>query len=154
MFTIVVSLCRSFAYEYDTVMIGGSLGMAFRASSLRVQGSFSVVSCWSVVSKKTASSCAMPVDSMFISIGFVGMSSLIFKIIFSLVSISKRDTKSVAVFIFPGTCAIVKLICSTKSEAIHTGGGIFFVWNNLVTDLVSIMVVTGLVAPQIYVQIL
>ena len=50
---------------------GGSLGMAFRASSLRFQNSFSVVSFWSVVSKKTGSSCAMPVDSKFTSIDFV-----------------------------------------------------------------------------------
>ena len=72
-------------------MSGRSLGMAFRDSSLRVQSSFSVVCCWSVVSLKTGSSCAMPVDSMFTSIGFVGMSSLIFKMIFSFGSISKRD---------------------------------------------------------------
>ena len=82
-------------------MTGGSLGMAFRASSLRFQNSFSVVFCWSVGSKKTVSCCAMPVDSMFSSIGFVGMSSLIFSIIFSLGSISRRDKKSAAVFIFP-----------------------------------------------------
>ena len=59
-------------------MTGGSSGMVFRASSLRFQSSFSVVSSWSVGSKKTVSSGAMPVDSMFTSIGFVGMSSLIF----------------------------------------------------------------------------
>ena len=77
----------------NTLMTGGSLGMAFRASSLRFQSSFSVVSCWSVVSKKTGSSCAMPVDSMYTSIGFVGLSSLIFKIIFSIGSFAKRDKK-------------------------------------------------------------
>ena len=60
-------------------MTVGSLGMAFRVSSLRFQSSFSVVSCWSVVSKKTGSSCAMPLDSMFTSIGFVGMSSVVFR---------------------------------------------------------------------------
>ena len=83
-------------------MTGGSLGMAFRASSLRFHSSFSVVCSWSLVSKKTGYSCAMPVHSMFTSIGFVGMSSLIFKIIFSLGSTSKRDKESAAVFIFPG----------------------------------------------------
>ena len=72
-------------------MTGGSVGMAFRASSLGFQSSFPVVSCWFVGSKKTGSSCAIPVDSMFTSIGFVGMSSVIFKIIFSRGSISKRD---------------------------------------------------------------
>ena len=51
--------------------------MAFRAS-LRFQSS-SVVLSWSVESKTTGSSCAMPVYSMPTSIGFVGMSSLIFK---------------------------------------------------------------------------
>ena len=50
---------------------GGLLGLAFLASYLRFQSSFSVVSCWSVVSKETGSSCAMPVDSMFTSIGCV-----------------------------------------------------------------------------------
>ena len=80
-----------------------------------------------MLSKKTSSSCAMPVDSMFASIGFVEMSSLIFEIIFSLESISKRDKKSAAVFNFPGMCARVKLICSTKSQAFHNGGGINFV---------------------------
>ena len=81
-FTIVLSLWKSFAYYHNTVMTGGSLGIAFGASSLRFQTSFSVISCRSVVSKKTASSCAMPVDSVFTSIGFVGMSSLIFRIFF------------------------------------------------------------------------
>ena len=90
----------------------------------------------------------MPVDSMFTSIGFVGMSSLIFNIIFSFGSIRNRDKKSAAVFNFPGMCAIVKLNCSTKSHAFHKGGGIIFVWKNLVTDLLSVMIITGLVAPQ------
>ena len=129
-------------------MTGGSLGMAFRASSLRFQSSFSVVSSWSVGSKKTVSSCAMPVYSMFTSIGFVGMSSLIFKIIFSFGSDSNQDKKSAAVFIFPGMCAIVKLNCSTKSHEFQRGGGITFVWKNLVTDVLSVMIITGLVAPQ------
>ena len=129
-------------------MTGSSLGMAFRASSLRFQSSFSVVSSRSVGSKKTVSSCAMPVDSMFTSIGFVGMSSLIFKKIFSFGSISNRDKKSAAVFILPGMCAMVKLNCNTKSQAFHNGGGIIFVRKNLVTDLLSVMMITGLVAPQ------
>ena len=63
-------------------MTGGSLGMAFRACFLRFQSSFSVVCSWSGVSEKTGFSCAMPVDSMFTSIGFVGMSSLIFEKLF------------------------------------------------------------------------
>ena len=77
-------------------------------------------------------SSAMPVDSIFTSIGFAGISSLIYKIIFSLGFFSNRDWKSAAVFIFPGMCAIVKLFCSTKSQAFHRGGGIIFVWKNLV----------------------
>ena len=129
-------------------MTGGSLGMAFRASSLRVQSSFSVVCCLSVGSWKTCSSCALPVDSLFTSIGFVGMSYLIFKIIFLLGSISNRDNVSAAVLFFPGMCAIVKLNCSKKSQAFHRGGGIIFVWKNLVTDLLSVMIITDLVAPQ------
>ena len=68
--------------------------------------------------------------------------------IFSIGSISKRDKKSAAVFIFPGMCAIVKINCNTKSQAFYDGGGIIFVWKNLVTDLLSVMMMTGLVAPQ------
>ena len=63
-------------------MTGRSFGIAFRASYLRFQSSFSVISGWSVVSKKTGSSCAMPVDSIFTLIGFVGMSPLVFKFTF------------------------------------------------------------------------
>ena len=129
-------------------MTGGSLGMAFRACSLRFQSSFSVVSCWSVVSQKTGSSCAMPVDSMFTSINFVGMSSLIFKMIFSFGFVSKRDKKSAAVFFLPGMSAMVKLNCNTKSQAFHNSGRIIFVWKNLLIDLLSVMMVTGLVVPQ------
>ena len=114
-------------------MTGGSLGMAVRAISLRFQSSFSVVSCLSVVSKKTSSSCAMPVDSMFTSINFVGMSSPPLRIIFLIGSISKRHKKSAAVFIFTGMCEKVKLSCSTKSQAFHKGGAISFVCKNLVT---------------------
>ena len=102
-------------------MTGGSLGLAFRSSSLRFQSSFSVVFCWSVVTKKTGSSCAMPVDSMFTSIDFVEISSLIFRVIFSVRSISERNKKPAAVFIFPGMCSIVKLNCGTKSQAFHEG---------------------------------
>ena len=89
-------------------MTGGSLGMAFRAPSFRFQSSFSVVSGWCVVSGKTGFSYAMPVDSKLTSMEFVGMFSLIFKIMFSLGSVSKRDKKSAAVFFFPGMCAMVK----------------------------------------------
>ena len=84
--------------------------------------------------KKTSSSCAMPIESMFLSIGFVGMSSPLFRVILSLGSISKRDKKSSAMFSFPGMCAMVKLNCNTKSQAFHKGGRIIFVWKNLVTD--------------------
>ena len=43
-----------------------------------------------MVSEKTGSSCAMRLCSMLNSIGFVRMSSLIFRNIFSLVSISEQ----------------------------------------------------------------
>ena len=81
---------------------------------------------------------------------FFGMSFLIFRTIFSfsLGSISKRYKKSAAVFIFPGTCAMVNLDCNTKPLAFYMGGQINFVWKNLATDLLSIMIITGLVAPQ------
>ena len=122
--------------------------MAFRASSARFQNSFSVFLCWSVVSKTTGSSCAMPVDSMFTSIDCVGLCSLIFRIIFSLGSICKQDKKSAAVFILPGMCAMVKLNCNTKPQVSYKGGGIIFVRKNLVKDFLSAMIISGLVAPQ------
>ena len=43
---------------------------------------------------------------------------------------------------------MTKLNCSTKTQAFHKDGGINFVWRNLVTDLLSVMIITGLVAPQ------
>ena len=110
----------------------GSLGMAFRTSFLSFQSSFSVISCWSVVSKKNGTSYAMTVDSKFSSIGFVGMSSLNFKMIFSLGSILNEIKKCAAVFVFPEICAIVKLNCLTKSQAFLKCGGIIFVRKNLV----------------------
>ena len=69
-----------------------------------------------------------------------------FWIIFSLGSISSRDKISAAVFIFSGTCAMLKLNCITKSQTFHKGGGFIFVWKNLVTDTLSVMMMTGLVA--------
>ena len=129
-------------------MTGGSLGMAFRASSLCFQSPFSVAYCWSVGSKNAGSSCAMLLESMITSSGFVGMSSLIIRIIFSLGSNAKRDKESAVLFIFPGMCAIVKVNCSTKTQAFHKGGRIIFVWKNLVTDLLSVIIITGVVAPQ------
>ena len=129
-------------------MTGGSLSMAFRTSSLIFQSSFSLVSCWSVGSKKSGSSCAMPVVSMFTSIGLVGMSLLFLKGFFRWDPFLNEMKKYAAVFIFPGMCAIVKLNCITKSQAFHKGGGIVFVWKNLLTNLLSVMISTGLVAPQ------
>ena len=112
---------------------------------LRFQSSFSLVPCWSVVSKGTGTTCALPVDSMFTSIGFVGMSLLIFRFIFSLGSISNPVKKSSAVFFFPGMCAMRKSKCTTK---FHKGAGIHFVGRNLLTDLLYDLIITGLVAPQ------
>ena len=43
---------------------------------------------------------------------------------------------------------MVKLNCSTKSQALPKCGGIIFVRKNLRIDLLSVMVITGLVAPQ------
>ena len=63
-------------------MTGGSLGMAFRASSLCFQSPSSVVYFWSVGSKNAGSSCAMLLEPMITSSGFVGRSSLTFRNIF------------------------------------------------------------------------
>ena len=64
------------------MITGGTYGMVFQEYSLRVRSSFSVVFCWSIVSKKTSSACALPVDSKFTSIGLVRISSLILGIYF------------------------------------------------------------------------
>ena len=132
-------------------MTVGSCNIAFRVFCLRFQSSFSVVSCWSLVSKNTGSSCVMPVvpvDSMFTSFGFFGKSSLTFEVIFSVLSISQRNKKSAVVFIFPGTCAMVKLNCNTKAQAFHKGGGIIFVWKNPLNNLLSVMIIIGMVGSQ------
>ena len=129
-------------------MIDRSVGMARHASSVCFQCSFSVISCWSVVWKKTDYSCAMPVDSMFRSIDSVGMSSLVFMFIFSSGFIFNPGCKPGAVFIISGMCALVTLICNTKLQVFHKGGGIDSVRKNWVTDLLSVMTITGLIAPQ------
>ena len=51
-------------------------------------------------------------------------------------------------FNLPGMCAKVKLICSTKSHALHNGGGITLLCKNFVTDLLSVMTMTGFGIPQ------
>ena len=140
-------LCVVQLRNNTTLMTDGVLVWQFM-SVLYASKFFSVDSCWSVMIKKTDSYCAVPVDSMFTSIGFVGTCSLIFRIIFSLGSSSKRDMESAVVFILSGTCAMVKLNCGTKSKAFHKGVGNIFVWKNLVTDLLSVMMITGFVVPQ------
>ena len=55
----------------------------------------------------------------FTSVGYVGKSSLTFKIIFLRGAISKQDEKSAAVFIFPEMSAMVKLNSSTRSQAFY-----------------------------------
>ena len=75
----IVVLCKSFAKFYDTVTTGRSFGMAFGVSSLLFRVSLSMVSYWSVLLKWTGSSCAMSVDSMFTSFGFVCFLGLSFQ---------------------------------------------------------------------------
>ena len=48
----------------------------------------------------------------------------------------------------PGMCAIVKLNCITWSQALHNGGGLIFVWKNLVTVYLFVRMITGCGAPQ------
>ena len=61
------------------MITGCSVATVRHVSSLGSQSSFSQVSCWSVVSKKTGSLRAMPAVSIITSIGFVEISSLIFR---------------------------------------------------------------------------
>ena len=115
-------------------MLSGSFCVEFRVFSSRFQNSFFCGLVLVCGVKNTCSSYAKPIDSMSTSIGFVGMCSPFFRIIFSLGPISKRDKKSAAVFSFPGMCAMVKLNCKAKSQVFYKGGGINFVWKNLVTN--------------------
>ena len=85
---------------------------------------------------------------MLTSIGCVGTYSAFLGIPFSFVSDSKRDKKLAAVFILPGMCAIVKLNCRTYSHASHNGGGMILIWQNRVTDLLSVIIFTGVGVPQ------
>ena len=75
---------------------------------------------------------------MFTSMVFMGISAIIFRNLFSLEPISERDKESAAVFIFSGMCGKLKIFCNTKLQTIHKGGRMFFVWQNLVTDLLSL----------------
>ena len=97
---------------------------------------------------KTGFPSEIPVDCMFTSMGLVGISSRIFRTILSFGSASSFDEKTATVFVIPGVCAITRLNCSTKSHAFHNGVGIIFFWKSLVTDLLSVKIKMGSVAPQ------
>ena len=43
---------------------------------------------------------------------------------------------------------MVKLNCTKKSQVVHKGGKISFVWNNWIIDLLFVMIMTGLVVHQ------
>ena len=60
------------------MLTAGSVGMARGNFTLHFRSSFSVVSCWSVVSKNTGCYRARPVGSMFTSIGFLRKTSQMF----------------------------------------------------------------------------
>ena len=100
------------------------------------------------MSKKSGSSCAITADSMFTSISFVEMPSLIFCIIVPKGSNAIRDEKTAAMFIFIGMCAMVKLIINTKTQAFHTGGGIKLFVKKRLTVLLSVWTTNGFLAPQ------
>ena len=122
--------------------------MVLRTSCLRCQISCSGVSVGSQLILKTGSSGAMPVDSMLTSIDLTVKSSRVFKSIFSVGSASRLARKSAAVVIFPGMCDFTKMNCNTKSPAFQGAGGINLVWKNFLSDLLSAMMMVGLVAPQ------
>ena len=63
-------------------------------------------------------------------------------------SASSFNRKTVAVFSFRRICAFTELICNTKSHTFHSGGGIILVWRNLVSDLLSVILLVGFVAPH------
>ena len=59
---------------------------------------------------------------------------------------SNWERKSAAVYTEPAICAILKLNCSTRSHAFHKDGGMAFVFENRVTDLLSVKTIVGFVA--------
>ena len=90
---------------------------------------------------------------MITSISCVRKSSLILRTIYSSGPDSKCDKELAAVFQLPAMCAIVKLNCRIKSHAFHNGVEINFLWIKLVPDLLSVMIMTALVTPKLYVQV-
>ena len=53
------------------------------------------------------------------------------------------------VLIFPGTLALVKMSFNTKLQAFHTFGGIICLWEKRVVELLSVLMITGLIFTQI-----
>ena len=127
-------------------MTGGSVCTALHVSCLHCQSCPSVGNLGFSRGKET--SCVIPVDWMLTSFGCVGTTSRILRMSFSFRSTCKSDKKSAAVFILPGMNAMVKWICSTKTHAFRNGGGIILVWKNRVTDLLSVMTMTGFAVPR------
>ena len=82
------------------------------------------------------------------------MSSLSLRTKFSFWFVCERDRKLAAVFFFPRVYVIVKLNCGTKSHAVSNGGGIFLVWKNRFTVLLSVGLMTVLVFLKIFVPLL
>ena len=67
----------------------------------------------------------MPVDSLFTSIGFVGMSLKIFDQFFQKRLFFNLTKRTAAELFCPGICAMVKLNGNTEWQAFHKGRVLF-----------------------------
>ena len=74
-----------------------------------------------------------------VSIGCVGTSSLIFRILFSFRSESKRNREPAAALSLPGLCAMVKLNHRRSWLEVES----FWCEINYATDLLSVMMIAG-----------
>ena len=103
--------------------------------------SFSLSACV----KKNCSSSATSEEVVVASMCGVWIPSRPLGRIFSVTLISSPEVKSASMLTEPVKCAIWKLKCNTQSHAIHSAGGIAFVWKKRVTDLLSVGTIVGFV---------
>ena len=62
---------------------------------------------------------------------------------------SRRERKSAAVFILPGTLAILtEIVVQNHRRSFQREGGIILVWKNMVTNLLSVKEIVGLEEPH------
>ena len=135
--------------HYDRWVLGFSIDKSVLLCQMSCTGTF----VRSSLVLESSFLSAKPGVSIFTSMGLIVMSFRICRTIFSFGSASIHNRKSDAVLSFLGLCAVTKLNCNTQLHAFQCDDGIIFVWKNLVTDLLSVLIMVGLVAPRKMVQL-